>query len=361
MNGALSAASGLHMNAVIYYDLIVIYYSFLYISGDLDGPVINNEIPYWSTRAANITLVTKSGRDVIQVADASLRKAMGAYDNIDFENSRLGDIGDSSEIFQTRHTVVGRKYKIKFDVYVEPPTMNTGWWHVSFCKQKDVNGILIIRNTAEDNYTHPEAFEAIMCPQPFLVNEWQKVSGSYTATSRLTTFALHSEGTRTAWFDSIEIVDEQDNDINSRNHPTTGSASITVYGSGFAGADATVKTRSGGTAAEASRWISDTACLSRYPTGVMTQTQHSSMSIQGLLMTLTEAVSLDLPSLRISNTKLQNHRKISDLVITSVGSNFGTYRATSNLRLRFTVVERSTWVSETTLTWCFSFIPLFLS
>ena len=101
---------------------------------------------------------------------------MGAYDNIDFENARLGDIGDSSEIFQTRQTVVGRKYKIKFEVYVEPPTMNTGWWHVSFCKQKDVNGILIIRNTAEDNYTHPEAFEAIMCPQPFLVNEWQKVS-----------------------------------------------------------------------------------------------------------------------------------------------------------------------------------------
>jgi hypothetical protein len=85
VNGALSAASGLHMNAVIYYDLIVFYLSFLYISGDLDGPVINNEIPSWSTRAANITLVTKSDRDVIEVADASLRKAMGAYDNIDFE------------------------------------------------------------------------------------------------------------------------------------------------------------------------------------------------------------------------------------------------------------------------------------
>jgi hypothetical protein len=64
--------------------------------------------------------------------------------------------------------------------------------------------------------------------QPFLVNEWQKVSGSYTATSRLITFALHSEGTRTAWFDSIDIEYEQDNDINSRNHPTTGSASITL-------------------------------------------------------------------------------------------------------------------------------------
>ena len=58
VNGALSAASGLHMNAIIYYDLIVLYYLFLYISGDLDGPVINNEIPYRSTRPANITLVT---------------------------------------------------------------------------------------------------------------------------------------------------------------------------------------------------------------------------------------------------------------------------------------------------------------
>ena len=71
------------------------------------------------------------------MADASLRAATG----------EPPDIGDSSEIFQTRETVVNRTYVIKFDVWVDSASTTAG--HVNFCQEKDVNGVLIIRNTAE--------------------------------------------------------------------------------------------------------------------------------------------------------------------------------------------------------------------
>lgn len=185
------------------------------------------------------------------------------------------------------------------------------------------------------------------------MNQWQTVTGTYVATHSSTTFALHSEGDKSAYFDNIEVVNNRD--INSRNHPTTGATSITVYGSGFAGGDATIRTRSGGTAAEATLWRADTACLSRFPAGVMA-THYSAMSIEEWLSTLTDAASFDVPS--VSLPHVQNHETISALIITTGGSNFGIIDSTSSQRLGISAVETSRWNSDTTLTWCVSHIAL---
>lgn len=273
---------------------------------------------------------------MLKVADASVRPATG----------NQPDIGDSSEILQTVPTVINRTYDVSFHVWTAS-TAPTAWWHTNPCENKDSNGILIVRNTVEDDYTHPEAFEAIFCPDSSKLNEWQVVTGKYTATSTSTTFALHSEGTQTAYFDKIEVIDPFDRDPSSRNHPATGSASITVFGSGFAGADATVMTRKSGTAAEATLWISDTACLSRFGAGVMA-THYSALSIEGWINTLTEAASFDAPQ---PLPDIQNRATLSALVVTSVGSNFGTQDASHAERLGSTAVEKSSWVSDSILTW----------
>jgi hypothetical protein len=186
-------------------------------------------------------------------------------------------------------------------------------------------------------------------------NQWQTVTGTYVAKSTSTTFALHSEGTQSAYFDRIEVVDAADKDINSRNHPATGSASITIYGSGFAGSDATVRTRKGGTAAEATLWMADTACLSRFSAGIK-HTQYSSMSIQGWLSTLTEAASFDVPS---PLPHVQNRDTLSALTVTTIGTNFGIQDSTFSLRVGLTAVQRSTWVSDTIVTW-YLLLALFL-
>jgi hypothetical protein len=311
--------------------------------GELSGNVSSNEVPMWSTRAAALSFVTQDGRaGVLKVADASLRLATG--------DGSTGDIGDSSEILQTIPTLVNRTYVIRFDVWVAD-TDSTAWWHKDFCEHKDSNGILIIRNTVEDDYTDTDRFSGLLCPSSLHAGQWQTVTGTFKATSSSTTFALHSEGTKSAYFDRIEVVDSLDGDINSRNHPATGSASITVYGSGFAGADATVMTRSGVTAAEATLWNADTACLSRFPAGIMA-TQSSVMSIERWVSTLTEAMTFDIPSLLLHAPNLAI---LSALVVTTSGSNFGSRDTTTKLRLGFTSVERSTWISNTVLTW---YVPL---
>ncbi len=305
--------------------------------------MLSNEIPSWSTRAAALSFVTQDGRaGVLKVADASQRPATG--------DGATGDIGDSSEILQTIPTLVNRTYVIRFDVWVAD-TNSTAWWHKAFCEHKDSNGILIIRNTVEDDYTGTDRFSGLLCPLSLHAGQWQTVTGTFKATSNSTTFALHSEGTKSAYFDRIVVVDSLDGDINSRNHPATGSASITVYGSGFAGADATVMTRSGVTAAEATLWNADTACLSRFPAGIMA-THSSVMSIERWVSTLTEAMTFDIPSLLLHP---QNLAILSALVVTTSGSNFGSRDTTTKLRLGFTTVERSTWISNTVLTW---YVPL---
>lgn len=315
-------------------------------NGELSGPVINNTIAGWSTRSAALSIVTQGiwpppdvnrpRLNVLKVADASVRPATG----------NQPDIGDSSEILQTVPTVINRTYDVIFHVWTES-TATTAWWHTDFCTNKDSNGILIVRNTVEDDYSHPEAFEAIFCPDPTYASEWQVVTGKYTATSNSTTFALHSEGTQAAYFDKIEVLDPFDRDPSSRNHPATGSASITVFGSGFAGADATVMTRKSGTAAEATLWISDTACLSRFGAGI-TATHYSALSIEGWINTLTEAASFDVPQ---PLPEIQNRATLSAKVVTSVGSHLGTRDASHWQRFGSTAVEKSNWVSDSTITW----------
>ena len=325
-------------------------------NGDLSGPIDNNAIRGWKTRAAALSLVTHGQprvftnnvsvdtlgderHAVLKIADASLRPPVDP----------TYEYGDSSEIFQTRTTVVNRTYSISYWVWVDD-TANTAESNAeenggTYCTNKDINGILIIRNTVEDDSSNDAAFEALLCPSPAKAGSWQMVSGTYTATSNSTTFALHSEGVKSAYFDSIEVVDPYDRDVNSRNHPTTGSTSVTVHGSGFAGADATVMTRCSGTAAEATLWIADTSCVSMIPAGLIS-TQTSVMSIEGWKSTLTEAVSFDLP---VPRPAIQNRPTISPLHVSTLGANSGLHASTLSLRLGSTAVEKSQWFSDSSL------------
>ena len=108
----------------------------------------------------------------------------------------VADNGGGSDMYQTARTIPGETYDVTFDVWADH-IENRG--EEGFCETSDQNGILDIR----------EGFDTIgngaqrLCPT--VAAQWTTVSGSHTATSSATTFALHSEATWTAYFDNVVV------------------------------------------------------------------------------------------------------------------------------------------------------------
>ena len=176
----------------------------LMVNGELLGPVdiITGGIAGWGINNAVLSVVDKGGRaDVIKVADG----------------------GSFSDMAQTITTKVGQKYTISFDVWSSDTEVNTEG--KLFCSSGDSNGQLIIRagetklqETAQitgSSHCGGDATGTVsvgehchgsarLCPESS--DHWVTVSGTYTATSTKTTFALHSEGSLSAYFDEVYVT-----------------------------------------------------------------------------------------------------------------------------------------------------------
>jgi hypothetical protein len=150
-------------------------------NGAMDGPVLDDQsgasILGWQAYNSIISIEDKGGRTgVVAVADK----------------------GGFSDLYQTVRTIPGETYDVKFDVFADPIENTAG---LAICESTDSNGILDIREGMDVTGRHGEQR---MCPR--VAGQWTTVSGQYTATSDVTTFALHSESSWTAYFDSVEVT-----------------------------------------------------------------------------------------------------------------------------------------------------------
>jgi hypothetical protein len=101
---------------------------------------------------------------------------------------------------------------------------------------------------------------------------------------------------------------------------TGGAVSVTVTGSQFGVMLHTLMSRVGGTASEATDWVSDTALLAKVARSI--RKTHRVVITSGVVVgTLTEAVSYDAPS--VSSIAVTNMVTVATQTLTMSGANFG--------------------------------------
>ena len=155
------------------------------VNSDLDGPVVDNTIAGWNTHNCNAYIVDWQGR-------------VGVLKN--------EDAGGFSDIYQSMKTTVGGGYDISVDVWATPIHNTAG---NAYCTSTDSNGLVAITSGAVQmgcgivggSCDHGEL---TICPS--VDGGWTTVSGSYTATTPMTTFRLHGESGYDAYFDMITIT-----------------------------------------------------------------------------------------------------------------------------------------------------------
>ena len=150
------------------------------VNNELDGPVNadHNTIQGWQTHNAIVSITDHDSRtNVVSVADN----------------------GDFSAIFQTVGTVPGQRYLITVHVWADPLHNVAG---NTYCSSTDSNGLLDIHEGTDVVARHGEVR---VCPIESEPGTWQTAVAAYRAVSNMTTLALHSEGSWTAYFDSISM------------------------------------------------------------------------------------------------------------------------------------------------------------
>ena len=109
-----------------------------------------------------------------------------------------------SEVYQTINTVPGATYAISYDVWATPIHNTAG---NAACTSTDSNGLLAINPGALQLGCEAGGFcldgDVHFCPT--VDGGWETVTGTYTATSPMTTVRLHSESTYDAYFDNFSF------------------------------------------------------------------------------------------------------------------------------------------------------------
>ena len=129
------------------------------------------------------------------------------------------------------------------------------------------------------------------------------------------------------------------------NIAATGSPTLTIVGYGFTMGDATPTFRSGGTVAEATRWVADTVVNCRAASG-SANTAGIALSIEEYINTETEAHSYDSPkssALRSRNSLLSQAQTVAD------GGNFGFVLYTIRTVMGLSTAEATKWFSDSSL------------
>merc|ERR1712093_930819 len=155
------------------------------VNADLNGPVVDNTIAGWSTHNCEVSIVDWEGRT-------------GVLKN--------KDAGGFSDIYQSMNTVQGQGFSIELDVWATPIHNTAG---NAYCTSTDSNGLIAITSgavqmgcgTADGSCAHGEV---TFCPE--VDGGWTTITGSYTATTPMTTFRLHGESGYDAYFDKLVIT-----------------------------------------------------------------------------------------------------------------------------------------------------------
>ncbi len=133
---------------------------------------------------------------------------------------------------------------------------------------------------------------------------------------------------------------------NSILHMTSGSSSVTVLGSLLGTFDSTVRVRIGGTAGEATSWISDSSVRVKISAGVassltavatVTSLRHSLLSLISYRGPVVTSFTLPMPS-------------TGSAVLSLFGAGFGSFDYTIAARVGQTSAQFSNWLSDSSLT-----------
>ena len=137
--------------------------------------------------------------------------------------------------------------------------------------------------------------------------------------------------------------------IQPANGPSTGSAQIFLNGgAGNFGLPGGAKARVGGTACQATLWISDSSMLATLgPAGVGFQ-QSVTLTMVGVrISTWTKAFTYDSPEFINLSEKSSPAKAVGS--VTFVGTGFGAYTSSPQLRLGDTACVNTRWTSSSTI------------
>ncbi|KAJ1465223.1 hypothetical protein T484DRAFT_2830277 [Baffinella frigidus] len=172
---------------------------------------------------------------------------------------------------------------------------------------------------------------AMLCKVPAGVNV---VSGVVAVTAGI------QVGSATEFF----TYDAPISSFKPANFPTAGNSKVSIFGSSFGAADYSDKARLGGTQAEASGWVSDSAVTCRAAAGVRA-TLSGSVTVGSAIDSMTEAVSYDAPV--VSGVTAAPHAVASGVTrVDHAGGAFGSLDYSPGARVGASACGASAWVSD---------------
>jgi hypothetical protein len=135
--------------------------------------------------------------------------------------------------------------------------------------------------------------------------------------------------------------------LEKRNLPTRSSHTMTLTGHDFATLDNTAYARPGATAAEFSRWVSDSSVLGFGGRDGVCRGHPATVTVGLQLGTVTEVLTFDAPAIAVGAPR--NMNPFGGLQMLLSGANYVPYDATARLRLGGTSAESSQWTSESSV------------
>lgn len=156
---------------------------------------MNDAIAGWASNDCRLSMAAHSGRQKVLLSTADVN-------------------GRFSDVYQVIKTIPGVTYTLEYDVWADASTASSQ----QHCDGGVGNGLLLITAGAvqlscRNVNTRPQGNsgqgycaggEHVLCPA--VHSGWDTVSGTYIATANETTFRLHVERNRRAYFDQVRIM-----------------------------------------------------------------------------------------------------------------------------------------------------------
>ena len=167
-------------------------------------------------------------------------------------------------------------------------------------------------------------------------------------------FSSHSmvvtSGTRSGSISDIHSYNIPDVSVNHHgNQPATGSTMVTVFGRNYGHAAFTLMQKFQYSSAQRTEWYSDSS-ISAMPSDGLAASIRLILSAGIRVGTRTRAFTYNIPQIRFvlerKNFPAEIHTAIS---ITFVGSSFGVFSNTQNMRAGNTNAESTVWGSDTSI------------
>ena len=161
------------------------------------------------------------------------------------------------------------------------------------------------------------------------------------------TFALFSSGSSSLYFMNMQMFRPA---LHARhgNLPSNGDSMVTISGRSFATSTATPASSIGTTSCQLTTWISDSSLLCKSPQGIMAS-RHLVVTAGIRGGTMTDSLSYDTPRLSLVSYWNVPTSGNANVTVYGAAASFGISDYTLTSRVMCTGMERSAWISDTTV------------